>query len=62
MVTQLPSSTPKGIIYPDSDRFLTHLELDQQLQQEKERAEQAEAKLEALHTLLKERGINPEQL
>ncbi|MFN6563502.1 MAG: Uma2 family endonuclease [Nostoc sp. ChiSLP01] len=53
----------------DGDRFLTHLELNQQLQQEKERAEQerqraeqAEARLEVLHALLKERGINPEQL
>ncbi|MBD2679750.1 MULTISPECIES: Uma2 family endonuclease [Nostoc] len=57
------------IYRPDGDRFLTHLELDRQLQQERERAEQqrqraeqAEAQLEALHTLLKERGINPEQL
>ncbi|MFN6515176.1 MAG: Uma2 family endonuclease [Nostoc sp. CreGUA01] len=57
------------IYRPDGDRFLTHLELDQQRQQEKERAEQqrqraeqAEAQLEALHALLKERGINPEQL
>ncbi|MDZ8109558.1 MAG: Uma2 family endonuclease [Nostoc sp. DedQUE12a] len=57
------------IYRPDGDRFLTHLELDQQLQQEKERAEQqrqraeqAEAQLEALQALLKERGINPEQL
>ncbi|MFN6474609.1 MAG: Uma2 family endonuclease [Nostoc sp. SerVER01] len=57
------------IYRPDGDRFLTHLELDRQLQQEKERAEQqrqraeqAEAQLEALHALLKERGINPEQL
>ncbi|BAY77567.1 hypothetical protein NIES25_40340 [Nostoc linckia NIES-25] len=64
------------IYRPDGDRFLTHLELNQQLQQEKERAEQAqvaaeqerqraeqaEAQLQALQTLLKERGINPEQL
>ncbi|MFN6496066.1 MAG: Uma2 family endonuclease [Nostoc sp. DedQUE01] len=57
------------IYRPDGDRFLTHLELDRQLQQEKERAEQqrqraeqAEAQLEALHALLKERGINPKQL
>ncbi len=50
------------IYRPDGDRFLTHLELDQQRQQEKERAELAEAQLEALHALLKERGINPEQL
>ncbi|MBX9257436.1 Uma2 family endonuclease [Desmonostoc muscorum CCALA 125] len=64
------------IYRPDGDRFLTHLELDQQRQQERERAELAQAaaeqqrqraelaqaQLEALHALLKERGINPEQL
>ncbi len=57
------------IYRPDGDRFLTYLELDQQRQQEKQRAEQAEARaeqaeaqLEALRALLKERGINPEQL
>ena len=46
----------------DDDRFLTFLELDQQRQQEKQRAEQAEAELEALRALLQERGINPDQL
>ncbi|WP_193196565.1 Uma2 family endonuclease [Nostoc sp. MG11] len=50
------------IYRPDGDRFLTYLELDQQRQQERQRAEQAESKLEALRALLKERGINPEQL
>jgi Uma2 family endonuclease len=64
------------IYRPDGQRFLTYLELDQQRQQEKQRAEQAEARaeqerqraeqaqaqLEALRALLKERGINPEQL
>lgn len=64
------------IYRPDGDRFLTYLELDQQRQQERQRAEQAEAraeqerqraeqaesKLEALRALLKEQGINPEQL
>ncbi|NDJ21679.1 Uma2 family endonuclease [Nostoc sp. B(2019)] len=64
------------IYRPNGDRFLTYLELDQQRQQEKQRAEQAEARaeqerqraeqaeaqLEALRALLKERGINPEQL
>ncbi|MEH1855595.1 MAG: Uma2 family endonuclease [Nostoc sp.] len=64
------------IYRPDGDRFLTFLELDQQRQQEKQRAEQAEAaveqerdrakqaqaELEALRALLQERGINPDQL
>ncbi|MBD6620082.1 Uma2 family endonuclease [Komarekiella sp. 'clone 1'] len=57
------------IYRPDGDRFLTYLELDQQRQQERQRAEQAEAraeqaesKLEVLRALLQERGINPEQL
>jgi Uma2 family endonuclease len=48
------------IYRPDGDRFLTFLELDQQLQQERQRAEQAEAQLEALRALLQERGINPD--
>ncbi|MBH8553523.1 Uma2 family endonuclease [Nostocaceae cyanobacterium CENA357] len=60
----------------DGQRFLTYLELDQQRQQERQRAEQAEARaeqerqraeqaeneLQALRALLQERGINPEQL
>ncbi|MDZ8262038.1 Uma2 family endonuclease [Nostoc sp. ChiQUE01b] len=64
------------IYRPDGDRFLTFLELDQQRQQERQRAEQAEAaveqerdrakqaqaELEALRALLQERGINLEQL
>ena len=50
------------IYRPDGDRFLTFLELDRQRQQERQRAEQAEAQLEALRALLEERGINPDQL
>lgn len=50
------------IYRPDGDRFLTFLELDQQRQQERQRAEQAETELEALRPLLQERGINPDQL
>ncbi|WP_392533277.1 hypothetical protein [Nostoc sp. C117] len=41
---------------------MTFLELDQQLQQERQRAEKAEVQLEGLRALLQERGINPEQL
>jgi Uma2 family endonuclease len=64
------------IFRPDEQPFLTFLELDQlreqerqraeqaeaQAQQERQRAEQAEAQLEALRALLREKGINPEQL
>jgi Uma2 family endonuclease len=50
------------IYRPDGDRFLTFLELDRQRQQERQRAEQAEAQLEALRALLQERGINLDQL
>ncbi|MBE9053997.1 Uma2 family endonuclease [Nostocales cyanobacterium LEGE 11386] len=57
------------IYRPDGDRFLTYWELDQQRQQERQRAEQAEAraeqaeaKLQALYALLQERGINPDKL
>jgi Uma2 family endonuclease len=65
------------LIYrPDGQRFLTYLELAQQLEQERQRAQHAEtqaeqerqraqhaeAQLQALRALLQERGINPEQL
>ncbi|MEW6497640.1 MAG: Uma2 family endonuclease [Cyanobacteriota bacterium] len=58
------------IIYrPDGERFASYVELaqraeqqQQRAQQERQRAEQAEAQLQALHTLLQERGINPDQL
>jgi hypothetical protein len=54
---------------PDGQRFLTYLELAQAREQERQRAEQAEsraeqaeAQLQALQNLLRERGIDPEQL
>jgi Uma2 family endonuclease len=71
------------IYRPDSQPFLTYLELEQQLQeerlraqqerqekeqaqqlaeQERQRAEQAETQLQALRALLRERGIDPDQL
>jgi Uma2 family endonuclease len=51
------------LIYrPNGQRFLSYEELDQQREQERQRAEQAEAELQALRALLQERGINPEQL
>ncbi len=53
----------------DGQPFLTYLELAQQREQERQRAEQAEARaeqaeaqLQALRTLLQQRGIDPEQL
>lgn len=62
------------IYRPDGQRFLNFVELDQERQQEKQRAdqaeiiaaqerqraEQAEAQLQSLRALLQERGINPE--
>ncbi|BDI19589.1 hypothetical protein ANSO36C_53910 [Nostoc cf. commune SO-36] len=51
-----PSTEEELQIYrPHGDRFLTFLELDQQRQQETQRAEQAQAQLEALRTLLQEK-------
>ncbi|MEB3179019.1 MAG: Uma2 family endonuclease [Nostocaceae cyanobacterium] len=47
---------------PDGDRFITFVELAQQREQERQRAEQAEAQLQALRALLQERGINPDEL
>lgn len=62
------------IYRPDGQAFLNFVELDQQRQQERQRAdqaeiiaeqerqraEQAEAELQSLRALLQERGINPE--
>ncbi|HEY9832644.1 MAG TPA: Uma2 family endonuclease [Stenomitos sp.] len=63
------SESQLQIYRPDNQPFLTYLELEQQLQQERQRAEQAEALLEqerqkaqALEAKLQELGINPEQL
>lgn len=57
------------IYRPDSQPFLTYLELARdreqaqaRAEQAEARAEQAEAQLQALRALLQERGINPEQL
>ncbi|AFY49932.1 hypothetical protein Nos7524_4166 [Nostoc sp. PCC 7524] len=64
------------IYRPDGQPFLTYLELAQQIEQaqiqleqerqraeqERQRAEQAQSQLEALRTLLKAKGINPDEL
>jgi Uma2 family endonuclease len=50
------------IYCPDGQKFLTYLELAQQREQERQRAEQAETQLEALRALLRDKGINPDEL
>jgi hypothetical protein len=57
------------IYRPDGQQFLTYeqaqAQADQERQradQERQRAEQAQAQLEALRTLLQDRGINPDAL
>ena len=64
MVAQLPPDNPDQIIYPDSDGqwFLDYLELDRLRETERQRADSAEAELQALRNLLKAKGVNPEQL
>ena len=47
------------IFTPTAERFLTFVELGQKLQQEKRRAEQAEARLQALEERLKSLGVDP---
>jgi Uma2 family endonuclease len=47
------------IFTPTAERFLTFVELGQKLQQEKRRAEQAEARLKALEERLKSLGVDP---
>lgn len=63
------SESALQIYRPDSQPFLTYLELARdreqaqaRAEQAEARAEQAEAQLQALRALLQERGINPEQL
>ncbi|MFM6062423.1 MAG: Uma2 family endonuclease, partial [Microcystis panniformis] len=57
-----------AIFYPDGSRFLTTLEIkqkaelaEQQAQQERQRAELAEAKLACLEAQLRDLGINLEE-
>lgn len=63
--------TPENLeIYsPSADRFLTYVEIAQLREQERQRADEALSQLEqerqryqALEALLRERGINPQQL
>lgn len=63
------SESELQIYRPDGQRFLTYLELardreqaEARAEQAEARAEQAEAQLQALRDLLRERGIDPDQL
>ncbi|MBD2015319.1 Uma2 family endonuclease [Microcoleus sp. FACHB-53] len=63
------SESALQIYRPDSQPFLTYLELardreqaEARAEQAEARAEQAEAQLQALRALLQERGINPDAL
>lgn len=63
------SESELQIYRPDGQRFLTYLELardreqaEARAQQAEARAQQAEAQLQTLQNLLRERGIDPEQL
>jgi Uma2 family endonuclease len=50
------------IYRPDGRKFLTSVELEAQLQQERQQAEQAEARMQVLAAKLRELGIDPDQL
>jgi Uma2 family endonuclease len=57
------------IYRPDGEKFVSYVELarqkelvQQELAQEKQRAEQAEEELQTLRALLAEKGINPDEL
>ena len=56
--------TPETLeIYkPDGDKFLTSVELDQLRRQEKQRADQQQQRADRLAALLRERGIDPDEL
>lgn len=56
------TSTGLEIYDPQNNRFLTYVELSQNLKQEKQRAEEAEAKLKLLEQKLLELGVNPETI
>ncbi|MBD1904841.1 hypothetical protein NDI37_08340 [Funiculus sociatus GB2-A5] len=63
------SDTELVLYYPDGQRFASFVELAQQREIERQRAEEAEARaaqaqtqLQALRALLQERGIDPTQL
>ncbi|MBO3459310.1 Uma2 family endonuclease [Aetokthonos hydrillicola Thurmond2011] len=50
------------IYRPDGQKFTTYEQLAEAIEQERQRAEQAQAELQTLRTLLKQKGINPDHL
>lgn len=50
------------IYRPDGQKFTTYEQLAEAVEQERQLAEQAQAELQTLRTLLKQKGINPEHL
>lgn len=51
-----------AIYYPNGDRFLTYVELGQQLEAERAQRQVGQQRIEALETKLRELGIDPEAL
>jgi hypothetical protein len=47
---------------PDGGRFLTSVELDQRAEQERDRADSAQAQVNRLAARLRELGVDPEQV
>ena len=50
------------IFTPAGNRFFTHLELAQQKEEQRQRAERAEDRIKVLEARLREAGVNPEKL
>ncbi|WP_390903724.1 hypothetical protein [Trichothermofontia sichuanensis] len=55
-------ATDLRIFHPNGQPFLTYVEIAQQAEQERQRAEQAEAKTKRLADRLREMGIDADQI
>ncbi|MBW4440911.1 MAG: Uma2 family endonuclease [Plectolyngbya sp. WJT66-NPBG17] len=53
---------PMEIYRPDGEKFLSYVELDQQLQQERSRADQAQQRADELAERLRQMGLDPDQI
>ncbi len=53
---------PMEIYRPDGEKFLSYIELDQQLQQERSRADQAQQRANELAERLRQMGVDPDQI
>ena len=51
-----------AIYYPNGDRFLTYVELGQQLEAERAQRQAGQQRIQTLETKLRELGIDPEAL